>query len=209
VPFLTIWNVALKRAAHRPSRKQAVVKAAMNLHATGLGESVTVADIAAEAGMTPAAVYYHYASKEDVLLDGLTAFGDAIRDQVARFLRRSDGRSPADLPVHLLDWLDNDRASAAVWFAYSCGLSMAVEARRRETNELILTEIVKSVKAHNPECSLPHASVIAAALISTIEISARAWLIREDQLVDGQEDEFRFAVTNLGARILATPTPAR
>src|ERR1700745_3733252 len=71
-------RMPVKRAAHRPSRKRAVVQAAMRLHAAGPLASVMVADIAAEAKMTAAAVYYHYATKEDIIVDGLTAFAAAI-----------------------------------------------------------------------------------------------------------------------------------
>jgi AcrR family transcriptional regulator len=179
----------------------------MRLYAAGMGESVTVAEIAAEADMTSAAVYYHYASKEDILLDGLTGFGDAISNEVARFLHDDRRGSPAGLPVHLLDWLDRDRSTAVVWFAHSSGLSMAVEARRRLTNELIIADVARSVRAHDAAATLPHASVIAAALISVIEVAARAWLTREGQSVDGHEDEFRSAVATLAANILTAPTP--
>jgi AcrR family transcriptional regulator len=198
----------VKRAAHRPSRKHAVVQAAMRLHAAGPVAPVTVADIAAEAKMTAAAVYYHYATKEDIIVEGLTAFASAISDEVSSFLR-DENASPADLPMHLLDWLEQDRDAAAVWFAYSNGLSTEVEAVRRATNEVIIAELVRSLKAHHPEFSLPHASVVAAALISAIEISARAWLVSEDALVQGREDEFRGALAALGAKILASPPPVR
>jgi AcrR family transcriptional regulator len=179
----------------------------MHLHAAGPLATVTVSDIAAEAGMTAAAVYYHYATKEDIVVDGLTEFSEAISEEAASFLR--DDGSPADLPVHLLDWLEQDRDTGAVWFAYSNGLSTVVEALRRDTNELLIAELVKSVKVHHPNYSLPHASVVAAALLSAIEISARAWLVREDRLVQGQEAEFRSALAALGAKILASPSPAK
>jgi len=180
----------------------------MRLHADGPLATVTVADIAAEADMTAAAVYYHYATKEDIIVDGLTAFAEAITEEVSSFLRGHNG-SPADLPLHLLDWLEHDRDTGAVWFAYSNGLSTVVEALRRDTNEVMIAELVKSVAAHHPRYSLPHASVVAAALISAIEISARAWLVREDRLVQGRESEFRCALATLGAKILASPAPAK
>ena len=46
----------------------------MGLFAMHPPESVTVADIAAAADMTAAAVYYHFPSKEHVLLEGLQDF---------------------------------------------------------------------------------------------------------------------------------------
>jgi AcrR family transcriptional regulator len=181
----------------------------MRLHATADPASVTVADIAAEAKMTAAAVYYHYATKEDILLDGLSAFAEAISDEVRILIQPDDQRSPADLPARLLDWLDQDRDAATVWFTHTDGLGTAVEARRRLTNELLIAEIVRAVKSHHPEFPLPHASVIAVGLFSAIEISARAWLVRDEALVEGREDQFRREVAALGARILATPAAVR
>ena len=63
-----------KRPPHRPSRRAAVIDAAMGLFALHPPEHVTVADIAAAADMTAAAVYYHFPSKEHVLLEGLQNF---------------------------------------------------------------------------------------------------------------------------------------
>lgn len=180
----------------------------MRLHAAGPLTPITVADIAAEADMTAAAVYYHYATKDDIVVDGLSTFAAAISEEVSSFLRDENG-SPADLPGHLLDWFELDPDSAAVWFAYSNGLSTAVEARRRATNEFLIGELVRSVRAHHPDFPLAHASVVAAALISAIEISARAWLVREDKLVEGREDEFRDALAALGAKILSSPPPVK
>jgi AcrR family transcriptional regulator len=43
----------------------------MELFASQRSEAITVAEIAEAAGMTSAAVYYHFASKDDILLEGL------------------------------------------------------------------------------------------------------------------------------------------
>jgi len=179
----------------------------MRMYATTPREEISVADIAAAANMTSAALYYHYPTKEDVLLDGLTVFAETLVGEVVAFLRRADA-SLADLPVHLLDWLERHHDSAAVWFAHSDGLSTAVEALRRTTNERILAEIAKAVRSHCSDFSLPHASVVAAGLLAEIEVSARAWLTNDPLCVAGREDEFRRAVAELGAQILSAPVPA-
>jgi AcrR family transcriptional regulator len=72
------------RPAHRPSRRSTVIDAAMGLFALHPPEAVTVADIAAAADMTAAAVYYHFPSKEHVLLEGLQIF-------TTRYLAHSAG----------------------------------------------------------------------------------------------------------------------
>ena len=109
--------------------------------------------------------------------------------------------------MHLLDWCEGDRDAAVVWFAHSNGLSQAIEALRRDTNERLLAELVKAVKSHSPRFSLPHAGVVSAALIALIEICARGWLLREDDLFEAGEEDFRLAVDQLANAILAVPTP--
>jgi AcrR family transcriptional regulator len=199
--------MTVKRAAHRPSRKRAVIEAAMRLYATTPREDISVADIAAAANLTAAALYYHYPTKEDVLLDGLTGFADVLIEQVSVFLFRNNG-SPQGLPLHLLDWLAQHHDSAVVWFVHSNGLSIAVEACRRATNDRLLTEIINAVRSTSRGFSLPHASVIAAALLAEVEVSARAWLVNDGVCVAGREAEFRCEVTELSANILSVPAPA-
>jgi AcrR family transcriptional regulator len=201
--------VAVKRRAHRPSRKHTVVEAALRLHAVGDPASITVADIASEAGMTAAAVYYHYATKEEILLDGLSVFADAISEEVPALLRNGQLKSPAELPARLLNWMDQHHDAAAVWFTHTDGLGTAVEACRRITNEFLISELLKSVRAHHPDFSLPHASVVAVGLFSALEISANAWLVRDETLVNGREQAFRREVAALGTKILGAPPPVR
>ena len=72
------------RPAHRPSRRASVIDAAVGLFAVYPAETVTVADIAAAADMTAAAVYYHFPSKEHIILEGLQTF---TRDYLAELRR--------------------------------------------------------------------------------------------------------------------------
>jgi AcrR family transcriptional regulator len=196
----------VKRAAHRPSRKHAVVEAAMHLYATRAREDISVADIAAAANMTTTALYYHYPTKEEMLLDGLTAFAETLTSETHEFLRRGGGL-PQELPLHLLDWVEDHHDSATVWFAHSDGLSAAVEELRRITNEHVLAAITKAVRVQCPHFSLPHASVVAAGLLAQIDVSERAWLTDEEFCASGHEDEFRSAVSELSAKMMAAPLP--
>ena len=196
--------MAVKRAAHRPSRKHEIVAAALRLYASRPRESIAVADIAAESKMTAAALYYHYATKEEILLQGLTSFAEALAAEVSVYLKSEDD-AVHNLVVHLLDWMQDHRDAAAVWFAHSNGLSTAVEAVRRTTNEGILGDVIKAVRRAKPDYPLPHASVIAAALMAQIDVCARAWWADDEQCSGVSEDDFRAAVAGLSARIITTP----
>ena len=79
---------APRRPAHRPSRRHVVIDGAMGLFATMPVDEVTVQDIASAVEMTPAAVYYHFASKEQILIEGMQHF--------ARSAARRDPRTAAD-----------------------------------------------------------------------------------------------------------------
>jgi AcrR family transcriptional regulator len=177
-----------------------VVDAAMRLQ-NDSASSVTVAEIAAEAGMTATAVYYHYPSKEDILLEGLATFSDALLAEVFEYLSPALKRPPSQLPLHLLGWAESDRVAATVWFVHSSGLSMVVEALRRETYDAMMDALVSSVRRTRPDCDLATASVIAAALTSLLEVSARAWLSGDDALAT-DSTRFQAAVAGLGERIV-------
>src|SRR3954454_14398000 len=56
-----------KQPAHRPSRRQHIISAAVRVFGrTGFAET-SVQDIADEAQVVPTAVYYHFAGKEELL----------------------------------------------------------------------------------------------------------------------------------------------
>src|SRR3954447_25057787 len=55
-----------KLPAHRPSRRQEIIDAAIKVFArTGFAET-SVQDVADEAGVVPTAVYYHFAGKDEL-----------------------------------------------------------------------------------------------------------------------------------------------
>ena len=107
----------------------------MHLYAVRQVEDVTVADIAEEAKMTPAAVYYHYASKEDLLLDGLREFTTGLQAELTELLHAAPERpiSVGTVQGELLTWVQAHRYAALVWFVKSPGMSEPVEALRRKT----------------------------------------------------------------------------
>ena len=84
VPYrVTIDTTATsRRPAHRPSRRHVVVDGAMGLFATMPVDEVTVQDIATAVEMTPAAVYYHFASKEQILTEGMQQFANQLLEEI-------------------------------------------------------------------------------------------------------------------------------
>ena len=107
-------------------------------------------DIASAVEMTPAAVYYHFASKEQILTEGMQQFRDQLLEEIRTHRPQpGDTDGSARLITHVLSWTARRRAQATVYFVNSIGLNLVVEALRRETREEmvdVLRVAVKSVR---------------------------------------------------------------
>lgn len=195
-----------KRPAHRPSRRAAVVHAAMELFAFQKSDAIRVAEIADAAGMTSAAVYYHFASKDDILLEGLRSIGEEMVVEARRAQQDIAARqaSIGELPVHLLEWMDERRAEATVWFVKSSGVSLAVEQLRRELRGELMTVLTRAAKAARPKISAAEAAVVATALLSQLEVAATSWLTEDESLTGLGPRRFLEETARLAERITGT-----
>ena len=153
----------------------------MGLFATMSVEEVTVQDIATAVGMTPAAVYYHFASKEQILVVGMQRFaGDLVeqlRDRVGR-----NGDDVAELVTDLVTWTARHKVPATVYFVNSIGLNLMVEALRRETRQQLVELLRDAVRATRR--SRAEAGVIAVGLVSLLE-TALASMLNQDATYRG------------------------
>ena len=122
----------------------------MGLFAMHPPESVTVADIAAAADMTAAAVYYHFPSKEHVLLEGLQDFSRRYLVATRDFSRIDGDKAWAGrLVTDLLEWLEQHRIPAKVYFAHSAGVDVSIEALRRETRIQQVDMLARAIRAQH------------------------------------------------------------
>lgn len=171
-----------RRPAHRPSRRKDVIDAAMSLLATRSSEEVTVTDIADACGMTPAAIYYHFAGKDDILLEGLRSFGSALVSELERHVDSSD-REVADPGVVLADlvqWIDQRRDSARFYFINSAGLSESIEALRRSIRIEVLETMALLARAANPRMNRAESGVTATGMLAALENAAGSWLGQDE-----------------------------
>ncbi len=177
----------------------------MHLFAVRSIEAVTVADIAEQAGMTPAAVYYHYPSKDDLLLDGLRGFTTSLLDQMIVELRKpGTDAGIGDVLVSLLSWCEGQRYAATVYFVTSPGISIAVEALRRETRLEMIKLLAQALRKRNTALQAPEASVFSAGLLNLLEQSAASWLTEDAVLANLGPRRFSAEVVHL-AKLISEP----
>lgn len=197
---------AVKRPAHRPSRRGVIVETAFELFSSGPVDAVTVADIAAAAEMTSAAIYYHYPSREEILLEGLREFADTFVREIERLATHElvpTGRMGAIIEP-LVDWLTENRTRATVYFVQSRGASQQVEAIRRENALQLIPVLGKATRKARGKLSSAEAGVIAVAMIAEIEIFASAFLSEDHSYRTLGREKFMEAGIRLANRIAGT-----
>jgi AcrR family transcriptional regulator len=174
-----------RRPAHRPSRRPVIVEGAMGLFATMPVEEVTVQDIAAAVDVTPAAVYYHFASKEQILIEGMEQFRSHLLETVrSRMPAQGDDEGIRHLVRDTLAWTARHRHEATVYYVNSIGLNLLVEALRRETRVELIELFRTAVRAVRSQTSAAEAGVIAVGLVSLLE-TAIASMVNQDAVYRG------------------------
>ncbi|GGR36431.1 hypothetical protein GCM10010251_60990 [Streptomyces aurantiogriseus] len=150
-----------------------MIEAATELFATQPPDEVTVADIAARAEMTSAAVYYHFSSKDQVLAEGMRVFATALREQVQALTEaHRPGADVGPAVTALLAWLGEHRSAATVFFVTSAGMSQEAEALRQESRTELLAELVRLIHKAREDVSDAEAAVIGLGLLALLETAA-------------------------------------
>lgn len=112
-------SVAAPRPAHRPSRIDDVVEAAIRVFSRkGLANS-TMADLAEACGMGPGAVYYHFPKKEDLFAAAVRRVAEDIADITGRG-REAPGTIP-EVVRSIYDWIAANPDKARLLFLAAPG----------------------------------------------------------------------------------------
>jgi len=194
-----------KRPAHRPSRRDDIVGAAVELFAERPPGEVTIADIADRAGMTSAAVYYHFPAKNDVLLEALRGFAEDLIEHLRRLSQRANGSDPLrGLVDGFLDWIDERQPAATVFFVSSLGSTPAAEALRRDLRNRLIPLTTRAARRARGTVNRTQGTVIGLALVSLLETAATAQLTKDDTYGLLRARGFRDHVTSLATRIVGT-----
>jgi AcrR family transcriptional regulator len=124
-----------KLPAHRPSRRQEIIDAAIKVFArTGFAET-SVQDVADEAGVVPTAVYYHFAGKDELFDVALQSVITELDDVVER--ARPDD-SAAALPLitsAVWDWIESRPDHARILYSHLPGATQQARLLREQFEE--------------------------------------------------------------------------
>lgn len=165
------------RPANRPSRRHEILESAVDLLAVQPPDEIAVSDIAAHCGMTPAAFYYHFASKDEILDEIVAGFAAAWTETVQSALSGVTTRE--DLPAcidQVLTWVEEHERSARVFFVSSVGATSSCEAVRRKTRNDLARRAARSFRELAPEEDRIRVAIAGLGLITLLEIVSRSRL---------------------------------
>jgi AcrR family transcriptional regulator len=200
---MTTMQPAGRRPAHRPSRRGVIVNTAMELLVHTPPELLTVAAIAESADMTSAAVYYHYPSKEAIILSGITAVGQGYLSAVRRAVDEVvQGAGLGTIPAEVTKWAEN-APGAYAYFVAAAGLSPAVEAERRRNQIEVIDHLRRAVEELRPDLNAAQVSVRAVALLTVTETGVTSVLTLDRATRGLSPSRLRAEVAALAEHIVA------
>lgn len=121
--------------AHRPSRRNDIIDAAIRLFARKGFVDASVADVAEEADVVATAVYYHFSGKEELFSAAVHRVFDSISSVVAE-VRGDDAPGDAatlDAVIDAVwDWIDTHPDEAALFYLQLPGATRQIATLRQE-----------------------------------------------------------------------------
>ena len=192
------------RPANRPSRRHEILEAAVELLAVQQPDEIAVSDIAAHCGMTPAAFYYHFASKDEILDEIVAAFADTWGEQVQASLNEVASRD--DLPHFMetmLTWVEEHERASRVYFVTSVGATSSCEAVRRKTRNQLGRRASRTFRELAPQEDRIRLALAGLGLITLLEIVSRSRLDMDTSYRTLGPVKFRATAGQLAEALLA------
>jgi AcrR family transcriptional regulator len=179
------------------------VAAAVDLFKVQPPEIVTVADIADRAGMTSAAFYYHFASKEELLEELVETFAQTWVEAVTSRLRATpDVDHLGDFTDSALDWIEDNQASALVFFSTAVGATAAVDTCRATTREQIIAVMTAELGRLAAPRIPARTEAAAVGLFVLLYMSARSQLTTDEVFATLGRSRFRREVRVLASSVV-------
>jgi AcrR family transcriptional regulator len=160
--------------------------------------AATIVDIARRAGMTAAAVYYHFPSRADLLHEVVRDVGVSLLDVT---VLPGDGDAEAQLSGVLASfarWAEEHAAEARLYFVATAGAGLRVQALRRDQLGVIVRRTAEALLGARPSLTQTEAYIAAIGLVTLFIETVTAWLDHPDT----ERAELWAAADQVGQRIL-------
>ena len=197
------WNImshdALPKPANRPSRRQDLIAAAVELFSLQPSDLVTVADIVQRAGMTPAAFYYHFSSREQLLEEVVREFAEVWTSTVESLLGQAMTREEfCDVATKLLDEIEPMEQVAKIFFLSGATAPVLVEQIRRDARTRLIKSAASAIgRIDSRRATSAPALVSGLSTVILYETALRSRLTLDDSYRTLGPRRFREELSNL------------
>lgn len=164
---------------------------------------VTIAEIVQHVGMTPAAFYYHFSSRDELFQEVVSSFGEKWATHAEEWF--AEAQAPDDLVEvigRLLDWAVENRQHATVYFVTSKGVSVAIEDCHLAITTRTAVAASDAVVRTTPAKDGAGSALEGLSLITVLESSLRAELSLDPMYRTLGPRRFRDEVLDLCGRVL-------
>lgn len=191
------------RPAHRPSRRHQIIEVAVELFAIKPPELVTISEIVQQVGMTPAAFYYHFSSRDELFQEVVDSFGEQWASNAEEWWGDAETLDEAlDVVGRLLDWAVESQQHATVFFVTSKGASVAIEDARAAVTARAAAAAGQAIGRATDVEESAGLALDALSLITVIESSLRSELALDPTYRTLGPRRFRDEVLGLCGRVV-------
>lgn len=191
------------RPAHRPSRRHQILEGAVELFAVKPPDLVTIAEIVKHAGMTPAAFYYHFSSRDELFEEIVRTFADEWAARAEEWWGQVTSEADIlDVAGRLLAWAVERREHATVYFVTSKGASVAIEDARLAVTARTAQAAAAALQRAWDRPEGPATALDALSVMTLLESSLRAELSMDPTYRTLGPRRFRDEVLELCSRVL-------
>lgn len=153
--------------------------------------------------MTPAAFYYHFSSRDQLLEEIVRTFADewvALGESL--WSEASSYDEIIAVVLALLDWVAEDGQPAMMYFVTTAGASLAIEGIRHEARDKLAQAATTALRRASGSRQRAKQAVHGLALVVISEIATRAQLSLDQSYRTLGSRRFHAEVTELCHRAL-------
>jgi AcrR family transcriptional regulator len=199
----------MKTPAHRPSRRDEIVDAAIMVFSQRGFVDTSIGDVAEAAEVAVTAVYYHFAGKEDLYGAAISKVLSAV-DEVVASVRADDAPADSDTLHQVIDavweWVDENPGAATLMHLHTPAATRQAVLLRREFDELHVRRAFAYLDEGGDQPSLHRQAVATLAIRTLVDmlIAIHPMRMAGGPLSDCSPAAVRKAVQSMATRLVLT-----
>jgi AcrR family transcriptional regulator len=198
--------------AHRPSRRNDILDAAIRLFSRKGFVDASISDVAEEAEVVVTAVYYHFSGKEELYSAAVHRVFDSISAEVAK-ARGDDVPGDEESLDAVIDavweWIDTHPDEATLFYLQLPGATPQITTLRQEFEELHVQRAFGYIGSppvrSRPSAARKAIETLSARTLVDLLISVHTMRLADGVLSKEPGDKLRKAVRELSHRLVTVP----